>query len=117
MEYRVNELIERLPSGWLENYVSAFEGGRVQKHPHARFVTASGESCLVGALAGARTSAEVVASPVWSRFLGTELEDLSRHFEARRLTAQEVYEEVLLALATRKPEARPSAPALEMACA
>lgn len=112
MKQRVSEFIERIPSGWLENYVSAFEAGRVQKHPHARFVTENGESCLVGALAGARTSAEVVASPIWSRFLGTELEDLSRHFETRRLTAQEFYEEVLLALATRKPAARPAVAAL-----
>lgn len=97
----VHSLIDALPTAWIENYVAAFETGRVQKHPHARFVNAAGECCIVGALAGARTSADVKRSVIWTMFLGGPLEELSRRFEARWLSGQEVYEEALLVLATR----------------
>jgi hypothetical protein len=111
MERRVSELVEGLPTRWLENYVSAFEEGRVQRHPHARFVTDAGESCLVGALAGARSAADMVSSPIWSRFLGSELEELSRRFEARRLTSQDFYEEAVFALAANAAQRTDLVPA------
>lgn len=94
-------LIAELPTAWIENYISAFEAGRVQKHPQARFVNARGECCLVGGLAGAQTSQEFTTSVQAGGFLGTALEALSRAFESRRVTAQEFYEEALLALAAR----------------
>lgn len=102
MEQRLSELVEALPTTWLENYVETYEAGRVQEHPHARFVNAKGECCLVGALAAAGDARAVVGSALWARFPGTELEELSRRFEARRLSGQDVYEEALLALATRR---------------
>jgi len=105
MENRVAELIAALPDVWLENYVATYEAGRVQKHPHARFVNAVGECCLVAALAGADSAAALVDSPVWRRFHGSELESLSRLFESRRLTGPDFYVEVLLALAARRSEA------------
>src|SRR5690606_35286194 len=94
-------IVGRLPTEWLESYVAAYEAGRVQKHPQARFVNARGECCLVGALAGAATAQAFVATPQWHVFLGGELEELSREFEAGRVTGQAFYEEVLLALASR----------------
>jgi hypothetical protein len=98
--------LERVPTAWIRNYVAAFETGRVQKHPQARFVNDRGECCLVAAMAGARSAAEFVASPQWAAFPGTVLEELSRHFESCRVTAQDVYEEALLALAVRRPVER-----------
>jgi len=103
---QLSELVARLPTRWLENYVAAFEAGRVQRHPQARFVNAAGECCLVAALAGVRAAAELVSTPVWDRFLGSELEELSRRFEARRVTPQAFYEEALLVLAARRAGAR-----------
>ena len=103
--------IDDLPTAWIHRFIDVFEDGRVQKHPHARFVNARGECCLVGALAGARSSAEFARSDVASRFRGTAVEALSRGFEAGRITGQEFYEEALLALAARTPPA----PALEVA--
>ncbi len=94
-------LLQALPSTWIENFVAAFEAGRVQKHPQARFVNGYGECCLVGALAGARSAADMVLSPVWHAFPGTALEELSRRFEARLVSGQEFYEEALLVLAAR----------------
>jgi hypothetical protein len=102
MNYELNRLIDSLPIQWIENFVAAFETGRVQKHPHARFVNASGECCIVAALAGVSTGAELTKSPVWSRFLGTVLEELSRRFESRRVTGQQFYEEAVLALVQRR---------------
>jgi hypothetical protein len=102
MDTRLSELVERLPTAWLENYVRTFEAGRVQKHPQARFVNARSECCLVGSLAGARSNEEFVRSELWRRFLGTELEQISRLFESGWVTGQEFYEEVLLALAARR---------------
>lgn len=102
MNTRLSELVERLPTAWLENYVRTFEAGRVQKHPQARFVNARSECCLVGSLAGARSNEEFVRSELWRRFLGTELEQISRLFESGWVTGQEFYEEVLLALAARR---------------
>lgn len=96
------ELIGQLPTRWIENFVDAFEEGRVQKHPQARFVNRRGECCLVGALAGARSAAEVVMSEVWPVFLNSPLEELSRRFETRSVTAQTFYEEALLALTARR---------------
>ena len=95
-------LIDELPTRWIERFVLTFEAGRVQKHPHARFVNTRGECCLVGALTGATSSAEFASSDLAGRFLGTALETLSRGFEARRFTAQEFYEEALLALVARR---------------
>lgn len=97
-------MVEALPTEWLETYVETFEAGRVQGHPHARFVTEKGECCLVAAMAGARSGREFVRSEVWSRLLGGDLEELSRRFEARRVSGQELYEEALLALARRRVE-------------
>jgi hypothetical protein len=97
----MTELMSGLPTAWVERFVECFEAGRLQKHPQARFINERGECCLVGALAGARSAAELLASPVYASFLGTELETLSRHFEAGRLTGQDFYEESLLLLATR----------------
>jgi len=102
MDARVRELVAQMPTAWLENYVECFEAGRVQKHPQARFVNERGECCLVAALAGARDAASFVRSEHWVQFLGTGLEQLSRMFESRRLTGQELYEEVLLALTERR---------------
>jgi hypothetical protein len=104
-------LIEQLPTHWVRRFVAAFEAGRVQKHPHARFVNAEGECCLVGALAGVRTSSEFAATELASRFVGGPLEALSRGFEARRYTAQMFYEEALLALAARGVQPRDGASA------
>jgi hypothetical protein len=104
------QLIRSMPTRWVANYVQAFESGRVQKHPHARFVNQAGECCIVGALAGARTAADVAASPVYAGFLGSGLEELSRRFESRRLTGQEFYEEALLALAVRGAAVAPAEP-------
>jgi hypothetical protein len=94
-------LIDQLPTRWVRRFVAAFEAGRVQKHPHARFVNNSGECCLVGALAGVRTSSEFAESELAAEFLGGPLEALSRGFEARHYTAQGFYEEALLALTAR----------------
>jgi hypothetical protein len=99
----IAELTDALPTAWLGTYIRMFEAGRVQKHPHARFVDARGECCIVAALAGAATAADVVESPVWSCFRGSELEELSRRFEAGRLTGQEFYEECLLVETLRRP--------------
>ena len=97
-----HSIIRAISTDAIHNFVAAFESGRVQKYPQARFVNRYGECCLVGALAGARTAADVVRSPLWRDFIGSPLEELSRRFEARRLTAQEFYEECLLALAARQ---------------
>lgn len=102
----LHNLIQTLPTQWIENFVAAFEAGRVQKHPQARFVNRRGECCLVGALAGARSAPDVVRSPVWSQFLGSPLEEISRHFESRRVTGQEFYEEAVLALTARRMAVR-----------
>lgn len=101
-ERGLNELVAALPTDWLENYVETFEAGRVQRHPRARFVTEEGECCLVAAMAAARSGHEFTRSKVWSWLLGTELEELSRRFEARRVSGQELYDETLLALARRR---------------
>ncbi|MGH7555845.1 MAG: hypothetical protein ACREMQ_22820 [Longimicrobiales bacterium] len=87
--------------------MAAFEAGRVQKYPHARFVNRYGECCVVGALADARSAADMVRSPLWAAFNGSVLEVLSRRFEARTLTSQDFYEEALLVLTTRKVAAHP----------
>ena len=97
----LNGVMAGLPSVWLENYVAAFEAGRVQKHPHARFVNRFGECCIVAAMAGVARGEELVGSGAWQCFNGSELEQLSRAFESCQVTGQEVYEEVLLALAAR----------------
>ena len=97
-------LIDQLPTRWVRRFVAAFEAGRVQKHPHARFVNARGECCLVGAMAGVKTSREFAESELAAEFLGGPLEAVSRGFEARRFTAQEFYEEALLVLAARFAE-------------
>lgn len=102
MATRVDELVAALPDAWLENYVAMYEAGRVQRHPQARFVNAAGECCLVAALAGVDSAAALADTPLWSRFLGTELEALSRLFESRRLTGAEFYTEVLLELTARR---------------
>jgi hypothetical protein len=102
MNYGLNRLLDSLPIDWIENYVAAFEAGRVQKHPQARFVNARGECCIIGALAGAADGIELTKTPVWSRFLGTVLEELSRRFESRRITGQQFYEEAVLALVARR---------------
>lgn len=99
-------LVERLPTDWIRNYVTTFEVGRVQGYPEKRFVNARGQCCLVGALAGARTARAMIASPLWRRFLGSELEEISRRFEDLEVTGQEFYEEALLALARRAPGGR-----------
>ena len=95
------DIVGRLPTEWLENYVAAFEAGRVQKHPQARFVNERGECCIVGALAGAASAEAFAGSALWRMFLGSELETLSRRFEAARLTGQQFYEEALMVLAAR----------------
>lgn len=95
-------IVRHIATDAIHNFITAFESGRVQKYPQARFVNRQGECCLVGALAGVRTAAEMVGSPLWQGFLGSAFEELSRRFEARRLTAQEFYEECLLALAARE---------------
>lgn len=95
------QLARSLRAEWIDTYVATFEEGRVQKHPHARFVNARGECCVVGALVGARSGGDVVGSEVWSRFRGSALEELSRRFESRRLTGQLLYEECLLVQAER----------------
>jgi hypothetical protein len=102
MNYGLNRLIDSLPIEWIENYVAAFEAGRVQKHPQARFVNARGECCIVAALAGVSTGVELTKTPIWSHFLGTVLEELSCGFESRRLTGQQFYEEAVLALVARR---------------
>lgn len=102
MKRQLSELAAAVPTDFLENFVTAFEAGRVQRHPGARFVNRLGECCIVGGLAGAIKSSDMVSSAIWSRFLGTELEELSRRFESRRLSGQEFYEEALLALAERR---------------
>jgi hypothetical protein len=84
-------LVQVLPTPWIENFVAAFEAGRVQKYPHARFVNRYGECCVVGALADARSAADMVRSPLWAAFNGSVLEELSRRFEARTLTSQDFY--------------------------
>jgi hypothetical protein len=99
----LHPLLDALPAPWIHNYIAAFEAGRVQKHPQARFVNGSGECCVVGALAGVATSAELVKTVAWTQFLGGPLEQLSRLFEARRITGQQVYEEALLVMAERAP--------------
>jgi hypothetical protein len=98
----VHHLFPHLTTAWIQNFIATFEEGRVQKHPEARFVNARGECCLVAALAGARSVADVVRSPVWRAFLNSPLEELSRGFEARRWTGQEFYEASLLALVERR---------------
>lgn len=100
-ERRIGELVEALPTEWLQNFVACYEAGRVQRHPQARFVNAAGECCLVAGLAGADSAAAMVRSECWRKFLGTELEELSRRFETRQVTGAEFYMEVLLALAAR----------------
>jgi hypothetical protein len=102
-------IVGQLPTAWIENYVRTFEAGRVQKHPHARFVNGRGECCLVGALAGIRRSEEFFGTEAGRCFVGSALETLSRAFESRRITAQEFYEESLLALAARAVPAEPLA--------
>ncbi|MGH7577310.1 MAG: hypothetical protein ACREM1_19550 [Longimicrobiales bacterium] len=96
------DLVRELPTEWIENFVAAFEEGRVQKHPHARFVNGRGECCLVGALAGARSGEDVVRSEVWRAFRSSSLEELSRRFERCRLTGQAFYEEAVLELTARR---------------
>ena len=107
MMHVLNGMLGRLPSVWLENYVEAFEAGRVQKHPHARFVNRYGECCIVAAMAGVASGEELVGSGAWQCFNGGELEHISRAFESCRVTGQEVYEEVLLTLAARAPVTAP----------
>lgn len=105
------QLLQDLPSDWIRNLVDAFEEGRLQKHPQCRFVNASGECCVVGALAGARSREELVGGAIWRKFRGSQLEELSRCFEARRLSGQEVYEAALLVLAARSVTAPSAVPA------
>lgn len=110
MNQPATAFVHLLPTTWIENFVRTFEDGRVQKHPHARFVNATGECCLVGALAGIRRSDEFGRTEVGRRFSGSPVEALSRAFEARRITAQEFYEEALLTLVSRSV----AAPAREL---
>jgi hypothetical protein len=105
----MGDRVRGLATAWLENYIAAFEAGRVQKHPAARFVNARGECCLAAAFAGARSGEEFVASPAWRVFLRGPLEAFSRDFEARRVSAQEVYEAVLLEAVARRVAAAPIA--------
>lgn len=105
MESRMRELVEALPTQWLENYVATYEAGRVQRHPQTRFVNGRGECCVVAALAGVRDARELMATPVWSSFLGGPLEELSRRFEGRRLTGASFYDEAVLALVGRSDPA------------
>jgi hypothetical protein len=107
----VAELLDGMPTDRLQMYVSVFEAGRVQAWPQARFVNEAGECCIVGALAGARTSAEFASLPLYAGFRGGVLEELSRRFEARSLTGQDFYEECLLVLAARA--AQPAAAVTE----
>jgi len=92
----ISEIMASLPSEWIDNFVAAFEAGRVQKHPQARFVNAAGECCLAAALVGARSSVEFMRM-AGDGFHGSVLEAVSRGFESRRFTAQQVFEEALLA--------------------
>lgn len=96
------DLVRELPTEWIENFVTTFEEGRVQRHPQARFVNGRGECCLVGALAGARSGEDVVRSEIWQAFPNSSLEELSRRFEGCLLTAQVFYEEAVLALTARR---------------
>ena len=102
MDNGISRLVAALPTRWIENFVAAFEAGRVQRHPQARFVNARGECCIVGALAGVNSGNELICSQLWSRFLGSPLEELSRRFEARRLDGHDFYVEALLVLAARR---------------
>ena len=97
----LDRLIAELPTEWLDNYVTTFEAGRVQRHPHARFVNAAGECCLVAALAGVRSAAELTGTELWRGFSGSVLEELSVAFERGSVRAHEVYDEALMVLAGR----------------
>lgn len=97
----LESLVHPLPTEWLVNYTRAFEAGRIQKRPEASFVNERGECCVVGGLAGAYSASDVVRSPVWAWFLGSELEEISRRFEAGILPGHLFYDEVVLELAAR----------------
>jgi hypothetical protein len=101
---QVFELVGRLPTPWLKNYEAAFEARRLQKFPQAKFVNRAGECCPVCAMAGATSVEELVGSEIWPRIMGSELEELSRRFEGGRLTAGELYDEVVLTLVARSAE-------------
>jgi hypothetical protein len=101
---QVCELVGQLPTAWLKNYEAAFEARRLQKFPQAKYVNGSGECCPVCAMAGARSVEELVGSEIWPRILGSELEELSRRFESGKLTAYDLYDEVVLALIARSAE-------------
>jgi hypothetical protein len=105
MERRARELVASLPTEWLENYVGTYEAGRVQRHPQTRFVNARGECCLVAALAGVRCGRELTGTRAWATFRGGPLEELSRLFEARRLSGGSFYDEAVLALVERRSAA------------
>lgn len=96
-----HQLAATLPTDWIDNYIAMFEAGLVQKHPHARFVNACGECCIVGALVAARSGRDVVESDAWRHFRGSVLEQLSRAFETGRMTGQDFYEASVLVRAAR----------------
>lgn len=98
----LQRVVAELPSALLENFVEWFEAGRVQRYPQARFVNAAGECCLVAAMAGVTSAAELTRTPAWKEFPGSALEALSRAFESRRVRAHELYDEALLALSSRR---------------
>lgn len=101
-----------LPDAMLRNYVCRYESGGVQPRPTLRFVDAEGRACLAAAFCGARTSADVsrAAAALGQPFHRGILEQVSRRFEAGRLSATEAYDACVLELAARRAR-RPAPPA------
>lgn len=93
--------LESIPDRMLHNFVRRYEAGGVQPHPRLRFVDEEGRACIACALAGASSSREFARTDAGRSFLGGPLEEISRRFEACRLTPDRFYAECLLELARR----------------
>lgn len=103
--------LESIPSRMLHNFVERYEAGGVQPHPRLRFVDEEGRACIACALVGASSSREFATMDAGREFLGGPLEELSRRFEACRLTAGEMYAGCLMELARRTAAPPVSTPA------
>lgn len=101
----MRDLLERLRDEMLENYIRAYEGGRIQGRPRLRFVDREGRACPAAAFAGAGDRADFAGSEPFTRFLGSDLEAISRCFESGQLEPSELYRDCVLERARRSGRA------------
>ena len=104
----MGDLLQNLGGEMLDSYIRSYEEGRIQPCPRLRFVDREGRTCPAAAFAGAGHGAEFTASEAFVRFLGSDLEAISRRFESGELDASDLYRDCLLERARRKESSRRS---------